>query len=92
MKFEEFNQLIDKLSEDEEYEKVDTILDEKIDEIIKLEPNEVEKYLTLYASLAGDAESLDRFDRLFNKAVLLGKVQEAELKKYEESSPSNRWL
>lgn len=37
MKFEEFNQLIDKLSEQEEYEKVDEILDDQIDEIIKLD-------------------------------------------------------
>jgi benzoyl-CoA reductase/2-hydroxyglutaryl-CoA dehydratase subunit BcrC/BadD/HgdB len=92
MKFEEFSQLIDKLSEEEEYETVDTILDEKINDIIKLESNEVKKYLELYASLAGDTESLDRFDRLFNKAVSLGKVKETELKKYEASSPSNRWL
>ncbi|MEB3752972.1 hypothetical protein [Acinetobacter sp. MD2(2019)] len=92
MKFEEFNELIDTLSEEEEYEKVDTILDEKISKIVKLEPNEVKKYLELYASLAGDAESLDRFDRLFNKAVLMGKVMESEFRKYEASSPSNRWL
>ncbi|MDO7509042.1 hypothetical protein Q5X75_16745 [Acinetobacter baumannii] len=37
MKFEKFNQLIDKLSEQEEYEKVDEILDNQIDEIIKLD-------------------------------------------------------
>ncbi len=36
MKFEEFNKLVDKLSEQEEYEKVDEILDDQIDEIIKL--------------------------------------------------------
>ena len=42
MKFEEFNQLIDKLSEQGEYEKVDEILDDQIDEIIKLDnPNPV---------------------------------------------------
>lgn len=92
MKFEEFSQLIDSLSEQEEYEKVDTILDEKINEIVNLEPDEIEKYLALYASLAGDTESLDRFDRFFNKAVLLGKVQKTELNKYEALSPCNRWL
>lgn len=47
MKFEEFNQLIDKLSEQEEYEKVDEILDDQIDEIIKLDSKEIEKYLIL---------------------------------------------
>ena len=46
----------------------------------------------LYASLAGDAESLARFDKLFNKAVSLGKIKQTDLKKYEELSPDNRWL
>ncbi|KJH64017.1 hypothetical protein [Acinetobacter calcoaceticus] len=92
MKFEEFNQIIDKLSEQEEYEKVDEILDDQIDEIIKLDSKEIEKYLMLYASLAGDAESLARFDKLFNKAVSLGKIKQTDLKKYEELSPANRWL
>lgn len=49
MKFEEFNKLVDKLSEQEEYEKVDEILDDQIDEIIKLDSKEIEKYLILYA-------------------------------------------
>ncbi|EXE69959.1 hypothetical protein J587_3815, partial [Acinetobacter baumannii 144107] len=49
MKFEEFNKLVDKLSEQEEYEKVDEILDDQIDEIIKLDSKEIEKYLMLYA-------------------------------------------
>lgn len=80
MKFEEFNQLIDKLSEQGEYEKVDEILDDQIDEIIKLDSKEIEKYLMLYASLAGDAESLARFDKLFNKAVSLGKIKQTDLK------------
>ncbi|EPF6187278.1 hypothetical protein ACT4YX_12280 [Acinetobacter baumannii] len=92
MKFEKFNQLIDKLSEQEEYEKVDEILDNQIDEIIKLDSKEIEKYLMLYASLAGDAESLARFHKLFNKAVFLGKIKQNDLKKYEELSPANRWL
>ncbi|HCQ9599300.1 TPA: hypothetical protein OMQ00_004042, partial [Acinetobacter baumannii] len=83
MKFEEFNQLIDKLSEQEEYEKVDEILDDQIDEIIKLDSKEIEKYLILYASLAGDTESLARFYKLFNKAVFLGKIKQTDLKKYE---------
>ncbi|HAI55241.1 MAG TPA: hypothetical protein DCM16_11200, partial [Acinetobacter nosocomialis] len=74
MKFKEFNQLVDKFLEQEEYEKVDEILDDQIDEIIKLDSKEIEKYLMLYASLAGDAESLARFDKLFNKAVSLGKI------------------
>ncbi|ENW33846.1 hypothetical protein [Acinetobacter baumannii] len=80
MKFEEFNQLIDKLLEQEEYEKVDEILDNQIDEIIKLDSKEIEKYLMLYASLAGDAESLARFHKLFNKAVFLGKIKQTDLK------------
>lgn len=80
MKFEEFNQLIDKLSGQEEYEKSDEILDDQIDEIIKLDIKEVEKYLMLYASLAGDTESLARFDKLFNKAVTLGKINQTDLK------------
>ncbi|HEE6662951.1 hypothetical protein [Acinetobacter baumannii] len=81
MKFEEFNQFIDKLLEQEEYEKVDEILDDQIDEIIKLDSKEIEKYLMLYALLAGDAESLARFDKLFNKAVSLGKIKQTDLKK-----------
>ncbi|MDS7945310.1 hypothetical protein RMA95_15460 [Acinetobacter sp. V110_1] len=92
MKFEEFNQIIDKLSEQEEYEKFDEILDDQIDEIIKLDSKEIEKYLMLYASLAGEAESLARFDKLFNKAVSLGKIKQTALKKYEELSPAYRWL
>ncbi|MDH2604904.1 hypothetical protein QDT05_18880 [Acinetobacter baumannii] len=80
MKFEEFNQLIDKLSEQEEYEKVDEILDDQIDEIIKLDSKEIEKYLILYALLAGDTESLTRFYKLFNKAVSLGKIKQTDLK------------
>ena len=92
MKFEEFNQLIDKLSEQEEYEKVDKILDDKMNEIVKLNTKEIEKYLILYASLAGDTESLSRFDKLFNKVVSLGKMNQTDFKKYEKLSSANRWL
>lgn len=92
MRFEEFNRLIEELSYKEEYEVVDAILNHKIDEIVKLESYEVGKYLELYASLAGDAESLERFDQLFSQLVLLGKVKENELNKYEELSPAKRWL
>ncbi|MFI8147001.1 hypothetical protein [Acinetobacter sp. ABJ_C5_2] len=92
MKFEEFNQLIDKLSEQEEYEKVDKILDDKMNEIVKLNTKEIEKYLILYASLAGDTESLSRFDKLFKKVVSLGKMNQTDFKKYEKLSLANRWL
>ncbi len=70
IKFEEFNKLVDKFLEQEEYEKVDEILDDQIDEIIKLDSKEIEKYLMLYASLAGDAESLARFDNYLIRQYL----------------------
>ncbi|NHC05133.1 hypothetical protein G9F31_15530 [Acinetobacter sp. 187] len=92
MNFEEFDQLIERMSREGEYAKVDIILDNKINEILMLDEAEISKYLFLYASLAGDMESLDRFDRLFEQAVALGKANKSDLKMYENLSPANRWL
>lgn len=91
--YAEFEALIDHLCYQEQYDLADEYLDNQIDEITQLASlNEIEPYLNLYASMAGDSESVARFERLFEQLVKLDKIDAQELAKYLAVSPANRWF
>lgn len=91
--YAEFEVLINHLCHQEQYDLVDEYLDNQIDEITQLASfNEIEPYLDLYASMAGDGESVARFERLFEQLVKLDKIDAQELAKYLAISPANRWF
>ncbi|TCM61173.1 hypothetical protein EC844_12926 [Acinetobacter calcoaceticus] len=92
MNFEVFDLLITRLMNEEKYDEADKILDGKIDAIYALPLSEAVKFLELYASIAGDVDSFDRFDRLFCKLLAVDKVSHADRSRYEGISPANRWL
>lgn len=60
--FEEFESILDKLLDNEQYEVADKIIENQIDNICKLSSlEEINQYLWFYASVAGDCESFGRF-------------------------------
>ena len=58
--FEEFESILDKLLDNEQYEVADKIIENQIDNICKLSSlEEINQWF--YASVAGDCESFGRF-------------------------------
>ena len=91
--FEEFESKLDNLYDNEQHNIADGIMENQIDNICKLSSlEEIDQYLWFYASIAGDCESFDRFQKLCRKLVFLNKIKSSDLAKYEEKCPVNRWF
>lgn len=89
-----FENLIDELSDSEEYDKVDKLLDNKIVDLQQKEvsANIAQSYLELYASLAGDMESLSRYEKLSEIFINQNLVTSEMVENVIKDSPSNRWF
>ena len=91
--FEEFESKLDNLYDNEQHNIADGIMENQIDNICKLSSlEEIDQYLWFYASIAGDCESFDRFQKLCRQLVSLNKIKSSDLAKYEEKCPVNRWF
>lgn len=91
--FKEFETFIDDLFNQEKYDEASNYMENQLNLICSLSSlGDIQSYLFFYASIAGDYESVDRFERLFQKLVDVKKVSIDELSKYKEIFPANRWL
>ena len=91
--FNDFEIAMDELFNQERYEEADKYMEYQIKYICGLDlPEDIHSYLSFYASVAGDYESTDRLERLFNELVALNKINPDDLLEYRKMSPSNRWL
>ena len=91
--FEEFEFKLDNLYDNEQYDTDDRIMENQIDNICKLSSlEEIDQYLWLYASVAGECESFGRFQKLCRQLASLNKIKLSDLAKYEEKCPANRWF
>lgn len=89
--FNEFETTMDKLFNQEKYEEADKYMENHIKHICNLTcPEDIHSYLSFYASVARDHESMDRFERLFNKLVALKKINTYDILEYRKILPANR--
>ena len=91
--FKEFETFMDNLFSQEKYDEADNYMENQINLICNLSSlNEIQSYLSFYASIAGDYESVDRFERLFQNLVDTKKIHPSEFSKYKIMFPANRWF
>lgn len=94
MEFIDFEQTIDTLLEKEDDKPLSALLDQKILELTQQHTctDLVQSYLFLYASLAGDVESYQRFERVFNLFVSTNQVALKDKQKFLLNSGMGRWF
>lgn len=94
MEFMYFEQAIEALLEREDDQELSALLDKKILELTQQHTctDLVQSYLFLYASLAGDVESYQRFERIFNLFVLTKQVALKDKQKFLLNSGMGRWF